>query len=808
MDDNRRRVVLLGLFLAIPALAHAATGISGITIRREPNLTSEAIQAIVSGDDDTTAVLRIFQRWKENASYDSGMVMVRRVGTHIHEGRILWMTPSRTAYFYVEGRDAGGDFTTPLMLARVDPIRPIISTGTAFYVDQRLGNDVWDGTVAGQSNGVSGPKRTITAALAALAASPNAGRGGGVFVAPGEYHERLTLDFGTNGDHHFLEGDGTNRDSTIICGANPLVEQGLWAPGHPLAWTLTQDSTYVTRFPGSLPGSSPGDSTQLVVLGWGEYLHRKTSLKAVLEDSTYTGLATSTNAGELSGWFWRNDSLYVKRGNGQSPAGLTLHTGYLDDLIDVRRRNWRIANLTLRFAGGLTGDPTHPANPDPPLAGHGVAAGLVGYSSGLVVDSCRFYGNNADAIYIVHNGIGEHADSVTIAHNIVDGLTVGRMAYGAGKGRAEENVGQITVLSRAANIIDNFISGGFNGIELGPGDTIAGPRDSTWGSQTEIAYNTITGVADDGIELDTSHCINTLLFGNTIRDAGHGISFVPTYSGPTWVFYNTIANSREGGLKVGDGTRGIAWFAHNTITASNVGGCAVDGGPGGPVDNLHFRNNILIGRGAGSGYTLWCKSQASSITNDFNYDLLDSLYTIRLATWGGEPLSFPSLQSKFGWEKNGLRAAAGFVDSARFNWGLTPASAAVGRGQRMTGVNTSLDGPRYKTAPDIGVAQSLPPLADAPPLGSGPGTRLAARAAPNPFRGEVRLEYALPASADVRVRLYDTAGRVARTLLDHVRQPAGSYRIALQGRALPPGLYLYEVLAGAERVQGKLVLLK
>ncbi len=808
----RPRVALTALLLvlpcALPSSALAGKGISNITLRREPNLTSVAVQAIVSGDDDSSAVLRIFQKWKENPAYDTGMVLVRRVGTNIHEGRILWMTPGRTAYWYVEGRDAGGDFTTPLQLARVDAIRPLVATGPVFYVNQRTGDDAWDGTIPGLGSGVSGPKRTIRAALSALAASPNAGRNGGVFVAPGEYHERLTLDFGSDGDHHFLEGDGTDRDSTILCGANPLVETGMWAPGHPLAWTLVQDSTWVTRFPGSLAGSSPGDSTQLLVIGWGEYVHRKTSVRAVLDDSTYIGVPWSTNSGELSGWFWRNDSLYVKRRNGQSPAGLTLHTGYLDDLIDVRRRNWRIANLTLRFAGGVTGDPGHPANPDPPLFGHGISAGAGGTASGMVVDSCRFYGLNTDAIYVVHNAIGQRADSVTIAHCIVDGLTVGQMTYGAGKGRAEEHVGEITVLSRAANVFDNVITGGFNGIELGPGDLVAGPRDSTWGSQNEIAYNTLTNITDDAIELDTSHCINTLLFGNTIRDAGHGISQVPTYTGPTWVFYNTVVNTRGGGVKVGSGTRAITWYVHNTFACSNAGGWAVDGSPGGPVDNVHFRNNILVARGKYYGYTIWGPSNASPVTNDFNYDLMDSLSTWDLAAWGGKQYSFPTLQSGLHWETNGVRAAPGFVDSARFDWSVLPTSAAIGRGQRMSGVNTSLDGPRYSVRPDIGVAGALPPLADAPELPAGPGARLAARALPNPFRGDTLLEYALPSAAQVTVRLYDLSGRIVRTLVDHAPQAAGRHQLPLHGRGLSPGVYLYEVVAGDAHVHGKLVLLR
>jgi hypothetical protein len=123
-------------------------------------------------------------------------------------------------------------------------------------------------------------------------------------------------------------------------------------------------------------------------------------------------------------------------------------------------------------------------------------------------------------------------------------------------------------------------------------------------------------------------------------------------------------------------------------------------------------------------------------------------------------------------------------------------------------VNTSLDGPRYNGQPDIGVSSSLPPLTDAPELVCGPGSRLAARAWPNPFRGDTLIEYALPAASEVTVKLYDLGGRVARTLVDHAQQAAGNYRLPLRGRALSPGVYLYEIVAGDQRVHGKLVLLR
>jgi len=806
MGNCRRGLALAAALLLGAAPARAGKGISDISVRRQANLTSVAVQAIVSGDDDSSAVLRLFQKWDKAAAYDTGMVMVRRVGTNIHEGRILWMTPGKIARFYVQGRDAGGDFTTAIMLAWTNPIRSMPTGGPVYYASQGEGNDAYDGLSRHSIGGGHGPTRTVNAALRLLAASPDQGAFGGVLVAPGEYHERVTLDFGNDAAPRFLSGDGMNRDSTILCGANPWVEKGLWAPGQPLQWRFVGDSTWAAPFPHLWPGSSPGDSVQLVVVGWGEYLHRKTSIRAVLNDSTWAGTPQSTNEGELSGWFWQHDTLYVKRRSGLSPAGIPLHVGYLDDLIDVQRRNWRISDLTLRFAGGTTGDPGHPANPNPALHGHGIQAGLNGTASGLVVDHCRFYGLNADAILISRSWLGSRADSVTVAHCTVDGLGVGHMSYGAGKSRAEENVGQIHLVSEAAIVVGNVITDGFNGMQLGIGDFALGPRDSTAGSRCEVSHNTITHTADDAIELDTSHSINTLVLDNTILDAGHGISQVPIYTGPVFVLYNTIVNSKYGGIKVGSGTTGIVWYVHNTIASSTPGAWAIDGSPGGTVDQLHFRNNVFTACGRPWGYTIWGTSRSSKTTNDFNFDLIDSVLTTRLVTWGGNDYSLPQLQSSLRWEQNGLCAAPMFNDSASGHWELSPFSPGRRRGQRLTGINTSLDGPLYTSAPDVGV-RILAALADVPLPGVVP-PRFLARALPNPARGDGAIVYALATEADVTVRLFDPAGRVAATPLDGARQAVGEHRVELRELGLAPGLYFFRVRAGELSAEGRVVVLR
>ena len=804
MAAFRRGFALALLCCALsPLAASAANGVTGITLRTHRNLNSVAVQAIVSGDNDSSAVLRIFQRWQGAPAFDTGMVLVRRVGTRIHEGRILWLHPGRVVNYYVHASDPSGSFKSPLQATRAASLAPPGTTGPVFHVDQRLGSDAFDGTSPEPSGGGRGPTRTIGAALQRLLASPDGGAGGGVMVAPGEYHEQLKLPAGKG--PRFLAGDGTSRDSTILCGANEWVEKGLWAPGKPLSWRFTQDSTWVAYFPGGLQGSSPGDSTQLVVLGWGEYLHRKTSIRAVLNDSTWTGVPSSTNEGELSGWYWQRDSLYVKRANGQSPAGVRLHTGYRDALIDVRGRDWRISGLTLRFAGGTKDDKTYAANPDPGMHGQGITAGVNGDAGGLIVDGCRLYGLNSCAIYAVHSGGGSRADTVTVMNCIIDGLGVGKMGYGAGKNRVEEDIGVVRLLSQGANVHRNVFIGGHNGLQLGPGDLVAGPRDSTWGSQAEIAYNTFTDITDDAIELDTSHAINVLVLGNSIVRAGHGISLAPIYTGPVFLLHNTIADYRIGGLKPSGGSTGWVRAMHNTITSSVPASVAVNCASGGLAERLWFRNNILTAR-APAWCTISGPATGRASTSSFDYDLIEGSGTPALARWNGTSYSLDAMRQQLGWERNGFVATPSFTDPGHGDWSTTPFSAARGRGVRITGVNTSLDGARYIGAPDVG-AQSLSPVLDAdPPQHHEP--RPIARALPNPARGSAMIEYALAAPARVTVRLFDVSGRVAATLLDGAAQPPGVHRVPVREGRLAPGVYLIDVDAGGERHRGRLVLIR
>ena len=81
---------------------------------------------------------------------------------------------------------------------------------------------------------------------------------------------------------------------------------------------------------------------------------------------------------------------------------------------------------------------------------------------------------------------------------------------------------------------------------------------------------------------------------------------------------------------------------------------------------------------------------------------------------------------------------------------------------------------------------------------------------PNPFTGETRLQVGLPAGSDVRVEIYDVAGRRVRSVLVSAQAKGwNTLRISARddrGGSLASGVYFYRVHAGAETVTRKMVI--
>lgn len=79
--------------------------------------------------------------------------------------------------------------------------------------------------------------------------------------------------------------------------------------------------------------------------------------------------------------------------------------------------------------------------------------------------------------------------------------------------------------------------------------------------------------------------------------------------------------------------------------------------------------------------------------------------------------------------------------------------------------------------------------------------------APNPFNPSTTITYTLPEPLHVEIRLFDSQGRLARTLVSGARA-AGPHALAFDGDGMASGVYYYRLTAGRFTETRKLTLVK
>ncbi len=78
---------------------------------------------------------------------------------------------------------------------------------------------------------------------------------------------------------------------------------------------------------------------------------------------------------------------------------------------------------------------------------------------------------------------------------------------------------------------------------------------------------------------------------------------------------------------------------------------------------------------------------------------------------------------------------------------------------------------------------------------------------PNPFRSSTSISFALPADAAVRLRVYDTHGRLVAKLIDGAMS-AGRHAVAFDSSNLPAGVYLCRLDAGGKSMTRAMTLMR
>ena len=78
---------------------------------------------------------------------------------------------------------------------------------------------------------------------------------------------------------------------------------------------------------------------------------------------------------------------------------------------------------------------------------------------------------------------------------------------------------------------------------------------------------------------------------------------------------------------------------------------------------------------------------------------------------------------------------------------------------------------------------------------------------PNPFNPSTKIQYSIPQSNNVVIKIFNVLGKEVGTLFNE-EKPAGTYEITWNAENLPSGVYFYQLTAGKFIETKKMLLIK
>ena len=140
--------------------------------------------------------------------------------------------------------------------------------------------------------------------------------------------------------------------------------------------------------------------------------------------------------------------------------------------------------------------------------------------------------------------------------------------------------------------------------------------------------------------------------------------------------------------------------------------------------------------------------------------------------------------------------------------GLCSESSEVYGGQCISYVSLS---PGQTVTYNVGTtanAEQPTPVGDVEPGGA-----LMASLSPNPLNPEAKLKFRTTKPGFAKVRVYDLAGRLVRSLLDEPNLPPGDHEVRVGarragGEGLPSGVFFYRVETAEGMAAGRFVVMK
>ncbi|MBD3163375.1 MAG: hypothetical protein GF346_12885, partial [Candidatus Eisenbacteria bacterium] len=344
----------------------------------------------------------------------------------------------------------------------------------------------------------------------------------------------------------------------------------------------------------------------------------------------------------------------------------------------------------------------------------------------------------------------------------------------------------------------NEIHGWFDAVQVG------GDEHTTETSGCDVYRNEIYDCLDDGIETDAARH-NVRVFENRVTNAFVGLSAQPVFGGPVYFIRNVVYNWQLKALKFHLWPTGLIVF-HNTLVGADPRGWG-----GGQWRNTILRNNLILG-GSEPGH------EGDPICLDTIGERADLDYG---GLYQARPDRFARLNGEFYETLAEFRADTGLELHARLvgiwdfvaaeepplgSWlgqegfpppyvpgeedlRLAPGSDALDAGEPLANVNDEALG----DGPDLGAYEQGVPIPvygpDAElPIGIGddpanaPSEPDVPRIAPNPFHGRTWIHWRQPDSGLVRVRVYDPAGRLVRSLGEALAVGEGPRSLVWDGR--------------------------
>lgn len=634
------------------AAASGPNNITALSDTANAGFNSIGFRLGYTGDDNADATCQMYYRVEgSTAAYDSAVTMQRIKGNRFAT-TLFWLTPETNYDCKIVVTDPDGGSTEFYRTLTTRTYQPLPVSQAQIWVATSAagGSDANPGTEAS-------PKATLTAAANAATA------GGQVRVKAGVYYDSLRV---------------TKKIS--IVGEPGAIIDGSRADIRNTTWTqFAASGVYFLRNIRPAP--------YVVSVGPQRTLYHS---KGMSDSTGRTGLWNET----VGAFFYRNDTLYVKLADGSTPTGKQMNISGISNLFEVASDSVRVDSLTLRNYGTV-------------ISSIGI---LLGTAFSTDAEYCMVRGVTGYNMGgpLVYDNAGQQ-------NNLIENCTASdsmlyRYGYAAVKSGIQEISGFI-LNARNGTIRNCTVTGMFNGF----GVASAGSKTNEQpGADTAIHDNLVMDCSDDAYEVDLGCAINMRLYNNRAIRTNNGISVAPTFTGPTYIIYNTLFNQAEGGFKHGDGgvsdsSYGHRFFYHNTVVSSgSTGYRGAHASAGGKFANNTYANNIF----ATANKRIIADDTAADNygTNSFNFNLLNSTNNPKL-TWKNTSMThYNSWRLTYSMEANIDTSAAAFRDSANYDFRpLSPTAGGVDRGRRIPGINTRMGG--YSgTAPDMGAWEWKPQI--------------------------------------------------------------------------------------------------